>query len=175
MAIDWDEVEKENKKFKNYAPVGENYKVKCVDVEIHEVGSNGSIAQDFIFEEDKDYKYPKATHWLTFKPDKISWRRWHNLNLMIILGADKETAKKTIEKIEAFDDKDKIVKGYSTAYKTLIGNGKMVEIDIFADGKYTKAEFSDSSVAMPHDKKLEAVITGDEIKDDDIDLSDIAF
>ena len=64
MAIDWKQVEENNgSKFKNYAKPG-IYKVKCIDVDIREVGSNGSVAQEFIFEEDdeRQYLYPEEFH-----------------------------------------------------------------------------------------------------------------
>ena len=170
MAIDWDAVEENNgAKFKNYATPG-IYKVKCVDVEIKEVGSNGAIAQEFLFEEDENNKYPKATHWLTFKEGKDGWRQWHNLNIMMMFGLEKETAKKTIEQIESSNDKAKIVKGYETAYKKLLKNNPAVEIEVFPDGKYCRAEFTNNNVAMPHDKKLENAIVDDAL-DGAVDLS----
>lgn len=179
MAIDWGKVEEENgSKFKNYAPTGK-YKVKCVDVDIHEVGTKGSIAQDFLFEEDDNYQYAKATHWLTFKEGKDGWRQWHNRNIMIMLGSPAETAEKAIEKIEALGDKDKIIKGYETAYKSLLKKKPTVEIEVFPDGKYSRAEFTDPNVGMPHDNnndndKMVDLAPAD-IEEDAIDLSDIPF
>ena len=124
--IDWKKVEEDaGSKYKNYAKPG-TYKVKCVDVDIREVGTNGSVAQDFIFEEDEQYQYPKATHWLSFKND--SWRQWHNRQLMTVLGSSKSTAEKAIDKIEALGDKEKIMKGYETAYKSLLKKKPEVEI-----------------------------------------------
>lgn len=177
--IDWEKVEKENgSKYKNYAPTGK-YKVKCVDVDIHEVGTKGSIAQDFLFEEDDNYQYAKATHWLTFKEGRDGWRQLHNRNIMIMLGSSVETAKKAIEKIEALGDKDKIVKGYETAYKSILKKKPEVEIEIYPDGKYSRAEFTDPNVAMPHDDNRSTStddVTPDDIEDDgSIDLSDIPF
>ena len=179
--IDWDQVKEKNApKFKNYAKPGV-YKVKCIDVNIREVGSNGSIAQEFIFEEDEERQYPKATHWLTFKEGKDGWRQWHNLNLMIVLGSSESTAEKAIDKIEALGSKDKIVKGYETAYKSLLKKKPEVEIEVFPDGKYSRAEFTDESVAMPHDDAKPAPTDTDEVVPEDIndeeeiDLSDIPF
>lgn len=170
MAIDWGKVKEDNaSKFKNYAKPG-IYKVKCIDVDIREVGSNGSIAQEFIFEEDEDRQYPKATHWLTFKEGKDGWRQWHNRNLMIVLGSSEDTAEKAIDKIEALGSKDKIVKGYETAYKSLLNKKKPeVEIEVFPDGKYSRAEFTDDSVAMPHDDAKPAAADTDEVVPEDIE------
>ncbi len=175
--IDWKKVEEDaGSKYKNYAKPG-TYKVKCVDIEIREVGTNGSVAQEFIFEEDDQYQYPKATHWLSFKND--SWRQWHNRQLMIVLGSSESTAEKAIDKIEALGDKEKIMKGYETAYKSLLKKKPEVEIEVFPDGKYSRSEFTDDRVAMPHDDaKQSAVddeITPEDIPEDEIDLSEIPF
>lgn len=173
MAVDWEEAQK-NYGYKNYAVPG-NYKVKCIDVEIKEVGSNGSIAQKFIFEEDSN-KYPEATHWLTFKEGKDGWRQWHNLQLMIVLGSNEETAKKAIEKIEALEGKDKIVKGYEAAYKALLKKTPTVEIEVYQDGDYTRAEFADGNVAMPHDSKPVQKtddVAPEDIDDGEVDLSEL--
>ena len=172
--IDWEDAQK-NYGYKNYAKPG-IYKVKCIDMEIKET-STGSIAQEFIFEEDSN-KYPKATHWLTFKEGKDGWRQWHNLNLMMVLGSSEDTAKKAIEKIEALEGKDKIVKGYEAAYKALLKKTPTVEIEVYPDGNYSRAEFNDSSVAMPHESKPAPVaddVAPEEIPDGEIDLSDIPF
>lgn len=176
MGIDWDAVKEDNgQKYKNYAKPG-TYTVKCVDMEIKET-STGSIAQEFIFDEDENYKYPKATHWLTFKEGKDGWRQWHNLQLMTVLGSPEETAKKAIEKIEALEGKDKVVKGYEAAYKALLTKKKpTVEIEVYPDGKYCRAEFTDNRVAMPHDSKPAPVaddIAPEDIPNDEIDLSNL--
>lgn len=174
--IDWGKVQEDaGSKFKSYALPGA-YKVKCVDIDIHEVGSNGSIAQDFIFGEDEDKQYPKATHWLSFKND--SWRQWHNLQLMQVLGSPEDTAKKAIEKIEALGDKDKITKGYETVYKSLLKKNPEVEIEVYPDGKYSRSEFTDSRVAMPHDDNRSQAsddVAPEDIPDDGIDLSELPF
>lgn len=179
MTIDWKKVEEDaGSKYKSYAKP-DVYKVKCVDVDIHEVGTNGSVAQDFIFEEDDNYQYPKATHWLSFKND--SWRQWHNRQLMIVLGSSESTAEKAIDKIEALGDKEKIMKGYATAYKALLKKKPEVEIEVFPDGKYSRAEFTDERVAMPHDDAKPAAEDTDEVVPEDIedgeeiDLSSIPF
>lgn len=180
MAIDWKQVEENNgNKYKNYAKPG-IYKVKCIDVDIREVGSNGSVAQEFIFEEDDERQYPKATHWLTFKEGKDGWRQWHNRQLMIVLGSTEETAEKAIDKIEALGSKEKIMDGYKTAYKALLNKKKpTVEIEVYPDGKYTRSEFTDDRVAMPHDDAKPAPVSDEiipeDIPDGEIDLSELPF
>lgn len=171
MTVDWEKAQ-ENYGYKNYATPGK-YTVKCVDMEIKET-STGSIAQEFIFEEDSN-KYPKATHWLTFKEGKEGWRQWHNLQLMIMLGSSEETAKKAIEKIEALEGKNKIVKGYEAAYKALLKKAPTVEIEVYPDGNYTRAEFTDGNVAMPHDSKPAQAddVAPEDIEGEEINLSSL--
>lgn len=184
MAINWDEVKKNNGNFKNYAQPGV-YKVKCIDVDIREVGNNGSVVQEFIFEDSEDMKFPKATHWLTFKEGKAGWRQWHNRQLMVVLGVPEETAEKYIEKVESAGDKDKIVEAYTKAYKSILNKKKpSVEIEVFPDGEYSSSEFTDGRVAMPHDRVKPATtatefvpedIETDDGSDDTIDLSELPF
>lgn len=174
MSTDWDKLKSSYDKA--YATPGK-YKVKCVDVDIKEVGNNGSIAQKFFFESDEASNIPEATHWLTFKEGKDGWRKWHNRCLMIVLGSSEENAEKAIDKIEALGSKEKIVEGYTTAYKTLLKKKPTVEVEVYlGDGDYKRAEFTDSTVAMPHEKastsdSADAVME----EDDSIDLSDLPF
>lgn len=157
---DWDAIDEQFKpKFKEYAKAG-TYKVKLAEVEIHEVGSKGSIAQDFKFEED-DHAYPKATHWLSFKND--GWRKYHNKQLMMLLGATEEAAKKAVDACEK-DDKEKTVKAYTEAYNRLAQKHPEVEIEVWMDGKYGRADFTDGTVRMgrPDDSLSSSSSTDDD-------------
>lgn len=173
--IDWAKLEEDNKgNFKDYADNGK-HTVKCIGVEIKEVGTNGSVIQKFQFE-DTDVQYPTADHWLSFKND--NWRQWHNKELMVFLGASEENAKKAIEMCEGKDGKDAIVKAYEQTYKKLLAKKPEVEIEVWADGKYSRADFTSNKVRLsrPDDKKPEsnddilsdAEDVTDEISDDDI-------
>ena len=183
MTTDWEALEEEmGGDFKNYADDG-NYKVKCDSVEIKEVGTNGSIIMKFGFEED-EVVYPTADHWLTFKEGKDHWRKWHNRNLMMVLGATKENAQKAVDVCEGKSGKDNIVKAYEQTFKKLTAKKPEVEIEVFTerndnDGKdYARAEFKDKSVAMPHGdtkKKESSPLEGAEDASDEIDLSDVPF
>lgn len=162
MSIDWDNIQNEmGGDFKNFYGDGK-YTAKCDGVEIKEVGSKGSVIMKFHFEETDTEQYPTADHWLTFKEGKDNWRQWHNKNLMQVLGATEEAAKKAVEMAESKEGKDNIVKGYETCYKKLLAKKPEVEIEVYTDenpstGKsYARAEFLDRRVAMPHgdeDKK----------------------
>lgn len=154
--IDW-EVARQmaGKNFKDYAPSGV-YKVKVESVEIHEVGTNGSVAQDFKFEESEQYKFPKATHWLSFKND--NWRVWHNKCLMEVLGATEDAAKKAVETAEDKASKEDKMKAYSAIYERLLAKKPEVEIEVWQEGKYGRSDFTKNEVRMsrPSDADVDA-------------------
>ena len=165
MAINWGEAEeKAGGQFKDYAPSG-TYKVKVISVDHHEAGQNGSIAQDFKFAETDDYQFPKVTHWLSFKND--NWRFIHNRSLMVLFGATKEQAQKAIETCESKSKKEDIIKAYQQTYERLLAKKPAVEIEVWPDGKYSRADFTASSVRMSHpdDEPYQKSNGGDEILD----------
>lgn len=147
--IDWDKLEEEQgSNFKDYAPAGV-YKVKVKSIDIKIVGVNGSIAQEFFFEEDENYQYPKATHWISTK--NPGWTQIHNRNLMMLLGASKADAQKAVELCEAkADSKANLINAYTATYNRLIAKNPEVEIEVWQDGKYSRGEFTDKSVRMSH-------------------------
>ena len=167
-SIDWDDIESKYGGT-HYATEG-NYTVKCVDVEIKKVGSNGSIIQKFMFEDNGGIKFPTADHWLGKNND--AFRMHHQKALLVLLGASEANARLAVEKAEA-KDLDYAAKAYETAFKALLKKNPEVEIEVYSDGEYYKAEFADRSVAMPHDnvKKANDNAEGEE----EIDLSDIPF
>lgn len=165
--INWAEVESTGNHFKDYAPHGV-HKVIVAGVKHHET-STGSIAQDFIFAEDDQYKYPKVTHWLSFNNN--NWRLLHNRSLMELLGASRENAERAIEICEDKTRQEDIIKAYQQAYERLIAKKPEVEIETWADPKntkYSRADFTASSVRMdnPDDEPYEGKST--DKKADDI-------
>ena len=147
MATNWEELDKEmGGNFKNYATDGK-YNVKCNGVEIKEVGSNGSVIMKFGFEEG-DVKYPTADHWLSFKNE--NFRKYHSRNLMMVLGAPKDAAQKAVDMCESKSGKDAIVKAYDQTFSKLTSKKPAVEIEVYTENGYARAEFTDRSVAMPH-------------------------
>ena len=181
MVLDWNSIqESAGGNYKNYYADGD-YTAKCDSVEIKEVGSNGSVIMKFHFEEGDDGQFPTADHWLSFKND--AWRQWHNKCLMQVLGATDDGAKKAVEMAESKSGKDNIIKGYEACYKKLLAKKPEVEIEVFTDGKYARAEFLDRSVAMPHDSEGQSEgITNEVVSIDDpmagaeeVDLSDVPF
>lgn len=179
--INWDEVKsKAGGNIKQYVVDGE-YSVKCDDVEIKEVGTNGSVVMKFHFEDGEKGAYPTADHWLSFKND--AWRQWHNKCLMVVLGATEENAKKAVEVCEGKSGKENQVKAYEATYKRLLAKKPTVDIEVFTEGKYARAEFLDRSVAMPHgneDQPKEIVndyvpVDEDASAEGDVDLSSMPF
>ena len=169
--MNWDEIEKSaGSEYKDYAPAGV-YNVKIDSVDIHEI-STGSVAEDFKFAED-DYKYPKATHWLSFKND--NWRCLHQRNLMMLLGASKADAQKAVEICEGKGSKEAIISAYQQTYDKLLKKNPEVEIEVWKDDgeKYSDADFTNGSVRMnkPGEKKDGGQIVLDQaepIEDDGI-------
>lgn len=171
--INWDDVQdKAGGNFKNFYADGD-YTAKCDEVEIKEVGSNGSVIMKFHFEEGKEGQYPTADHWLSFKND--AWRQWHNKCLMVVLGATDDAAKKAVEMAESKDGKENIIKGYEACYKKLLAKKPEVKIEVYTDEKgYARAEFKDRNVAMPHDNSPQKEEPGDDIisKGEEVNLSE---
>lgn len=156
--------------FKTYAEDGD-YKAKCDSIEIKEVGQNGSIIMKFGFEA-TDVQFPTADHWLSFKND--NWRKWHNRCLMIVLGASEEAAEKAVDVCESKSGKENIVKAYEQAYKKLVAKKPEVEIEVYTENDYARAEFKDRSVAMPHGNEPAKENKGDDVLAgaEEVDLSD---
>lgn len=174
MAINWGEAEeKAGNQYKDYAPAG-TYKVKVVGIDIHEAGKNGSIAQDFKMAEDDNYQYPKITHWLSFKNE--NWRFIHNRQLMMLFGATKDQAQKAVETCEGKGDKNAIANAYQQAYDRLLKKQPEVEIEVWPDGKYSRADFTSTSVRMshpddePYQKSDDVISSGEEITIEQDDL-----
>ena len=179
MALDWDKIQEESgSKFKAYYADGK-YKAKCDDVEIKEVGDKGSVIMKFHFAETDEAQFPTADHWLSFKND--SWRAWHNKCLMVVLGASEDNAKKAVEICEGKSSKEDKVKAYEQTYKKLLAKKPAVEVEVFTENNYARAEFTDRSVAMPHDNEPQKEAPKDDIIDnpiegaEEINLDDMPF
>lgn len=160
-SIDWVKAEEEaGGNFKPYMADG-IHKAKCDGVEIKEVGQNGSVIMKFHFKETDAGQYPTADHWLSFKND--NWRYVHNARLMQVLGATEDAAKKAVEMAESKSGKDNIVKGYEQVYKKLLQKTPEVEIEVYTENNYARAEFTDKRVAMPHGSEPAKEVKGDDV------------
>lgn len=161
MAIDWGEVsDKYDKGFKDYAKPG-FYKAKVDGVEFKKVGAKGNYIMKLHLEETENVQYPTIDHF--FSKTNDNWRFFHSKCLFQALGATEEKAKKGVEMAEESGDYEKAIKTYERGFKALIASKPEIEIEIFQDGKYTRADFN-SSVAMPHDDAIDR--TGDMILED---------
>lgn len=170
--INWDAIEEEYgaNDFKQYAPTGK-YDVKLGEVEFKQAGSKGNYVVKFKFDESDDYKFPTADHWLV--KDKQNWRIKHMKDLMMVLGCTEENAKKACEIAESKDSFDYAVQGYEKAFTALAKKKPSVEIEIYPDGKYSRAEFTDRRVAMKRD---DSPLTGaEEVTLDTADELDMPF
>ena len=177
--INWEEAEeKAGGNFKPYAADGK-YTVKCNDVEIKEVGDKGSTIMKFKFEEAQDMMFPSADHWLSFKND--NWRYIHNKRLMQVLGATEDGAKKAVEMAESKNGKENVIKAYEACYKKLLAKKPEVEIEVYTENDYARAEFTDKRVAMPHGDEGQPKPTGDDVlagaeeMTGEADLSELPF
>lgn len=166
-SIDWGEVDsKYANQYKDYADEG-IYTVKCDGVEIKDAGTKGNKIMKFHFEEGDDVQYPTADHWMT--KDNYGWRVHHVKELLIALGATEEKAKKCCEAAEAKDDFETAAKMYQKGFDILLAKKPEVEIEVYADGKYSRAEFRNRNVAMRRDNDKKEDVMSDA---EEVDLSD---
>ena len=173
--INWTEAEeKAGGNFKPYMADGP-YRAKCIGVEIKDVGQNGSTIMKFAFEDDGNGQFPTADHWMSWKND--NWRYVHNKRLMEVLGATEDAAKKAVEMAESKDDKENKIKAYEQVYKKLLAKKPEVDIEVYTENNYARAEFTDRRVAMPHGNEPAKEDKGDSIveQSEDIDLGELPF
>lgn len=175
MAIDWSAIDEQySNDFKEYAKPG-IYTVKCDGVEFKQVGAKGNYVMKFHFAETEDTQFPTADHFLT--KDKDNWRIHHTKNLFLVLGATEDRAKKGCEMAEEKGSFDYAVQIYEKGFQTLLQKKPEVEIEVYQDGKYTRAEFRSRLVAMSHDdadkNTADAIVdSGEEIN---LDLDTLPF
>lgn len=175
--IDWGSVEEEmGGNFKNFYADGD-YKAKCDGVEIKEVGDKGSVIMKFHFEETDKGQYPTADHWLTFKEGKDNFRQWHSKCLMVVLGASEDAARKAVEMCESKSGKENIMKAYEQAFNKLTSKKPEVDIEVYTEGNYARAEFKDRSVAFPHGSSTQNKKSDEDIlsQGEEIEANDLPF
>lgn len=161
--LDWDAIDEEyaGGDYLPYAEPGK-YKVTVDGVEFKAAGSKGNYVMKFHFAPTEEVQFPTADHWLV--KDKQNWRAKHCKDLFMVLGADEAKAKKGCELAESKDSFDYAVQAYEQGFNALIGKVKPeVEIEVYPDGKYSRAEFTDRRVAMRNDKKEDVIASGEEV------------
>lgn len=175
-SIDWDKIESENKSgFKPYAEDGK-YEVKLASVTQRTAGT-GTIFFEFNFEEDNDVQYPKVSRAL-FKDEKRGFRIHHYKEIMKVLGASEENARKAVETCEGKANREAIADAYTQMFDKLAQKHPKVQLEVsteFNNGKnYARGEFANPAVHFGN-KKAAAKPVEVEPTEDDIDNLDIPF
>ena len=176
MAIDWNKIEEENKSdFKPYADDG-TYEAELDNVTQKTAGT-GTIFFEFNFKED-DVQYPKVSRSL-FKDEKMSFRIHHYKEIMKVLGASEDKARKAVEVCEGKPNREAIADAYTETFNRLAQKHPKVKIEVSRDlgsnGKsYARSEFADPSIHFSNNNKTskpaEVLPT-----EDDIDALEIPF
>lgn len=188
MSLDWDAIEKEanEKKFKDYAPNG----VHEVKVASAEVKDNGSGWFEFQFEED-EYKYPKLSVAL-FNDGKKNNRAHYYKEVMKLLGASEENARKATDVCEGKNDRPAVLKAYGEAFSRLANKHPKMSIEVrdqydrygnpvmsnsgtvYGESVFTKAsglQFKQKKNAQPASQE----VVPEDVPEGDINLDKIPF
>lgn len=163
MAINWEEVDSLYSNFKAYVEDG-TYKVKLEKVELGKVTQTGSFPLNFIFQEEKEIRFPKVTEWISFKEGKEKWRYHRMSQLIQFLGKNKADAHKVVEFAESKSGNENIAKGYEVMFNRVASVHPEVEIEVtteLVNGKeYTRGDWTDKSVRMNDSKKATEQVAG---------------
>jgi len=178
--IDWDQIEEENKGgFKPYAPNGVHEAE--LDSVTQKTAGTGTIFFEFNFEEDDDYQYPKISRAL-FKDEKKSFRIHHYKEIMRVLGASEDNARKAVEVCEGKANREAIADAYTETFNRLAQKHPKIKLEVTSeangDKTYARGEFADPSVHFSNknasSKPVETVPTDEDV-DSDLDLDSIPF
>ena len=170
--FDWDSMDSEfSSDFKPYVDNG-TYEVKLASV-TSKTASTGTIFFEFNFEEDKDFQYPKISR-AFFKDEKIKFRAHHYKEIMKVLGASEDNARKAVEVCEGKANREAIADAYVETFNRLAQKHPKIKLEVSTEtnnGKdYARGEFADPSVHFSNkkaEKKAEELLpSDDEITDD---------
>lgn len=127
VELNWDTIEKEanEKRFKDYAENGEHE----VKVKSAEVKDNGNGWFEFQFEEDDIFRYPKLSV-AFFKDDKVNFRAHYYKEIMKLLGASEENARKATGVCESKDNRASVLKAYGEAFSRLANKHPKIKIEV---------------------------------------------
>ena len=177
MSTNWDKIDEQyQSKYKDYAPEGK-HTTHVAAAEYRESSLKKTPGIQFTFEDNDSYAFPKfgCTHWLSFKNDE--WRMHHFKELMKVLGASEEDARKAVDACEGKKEQKDICKAYEAVFKKLADKHPEVEAVVYfrnEDSQYADVDFADRSVRMgkPEGKKEEKVedILADSEEADDLDI-----
>ena len=179
--INWDKIEEENKSdFKPYAENGV-YEVKLESV-TQKTASTGTIFFEFNFEDDDEFQYPKVSRSL-FKDEKKSFRIHHYKEIMRVLGASEENARKAVEVCEGKANREAIADAYTESFNRLAQKHPTIKLEVSSetngDKTYSRGEFADPSVHFSNKKstkKSDDILPDDgEVSDGEVSLDEIPF
>ena len=186
--LDWDTIEKEaadKKQYKDYAGNG----VHEVKVESAELKDNGNGWFEFKFQED-EFKYPKLS-FAFFGDDKQNYRAHYYKEVMKVLGASEENARKACGVCESKDSRAEVHKAYADAFNRLASKHPKIKIEvrdqydrdgnpvvseagnIYGESVFTKEsglQFKQKKNAQPTTE-----VVPEDIPEGEIDLSEIPF
>lgn len=126
MVLDWNKIEEEanNKNFKDYAPNGEH----TVKVDTAGYKDNGNGWFEFTFEEG-EFKYPKLSV-AFFGDGKINFRAHYYKEIMKLLGASEESARKAVDSCESKANRNDIAKTYTDMFSRLAKKHPQIKIEV---------------------------------------------
>lgn len=178
--FNWDELDSEfSSDFKPYAEDGK-YTVTLESVTQKTAGT-GTIFFEFNFKEDENCQYPKVSR-AFFKDEKRKFRAHHYKEIMKVLGASEDNARKAVEACEGKANREAIADTYTQTFNRLAQKHPTLEIDVTTEentGKsYARGEFHDPSIHFSNKKQeskpAEVVPTDSEVSDD-LDIDSIPF
>ena len=116
-----------------------------------------------------------------FKDEKKNFRMHHYKEIMKVLGASEENARKAVEVCEGKANREAIADAYTQTFNKLAQKHPTIKLEVGTEvnqGKeYARGEFKDQSVHFSNNKKESkpAEVVPTDIPEDDISLDDIPF
>lgn len=124
--LNWDAIEAEatSNNFKQYANNGE-HTVKVASIEGKDNGS-GWFEMQF---EESDVKYPKLSV-AFFGDGKVNFRAHYYKEIMKLLGASEDNARKAVDACEGKSSRDEVFKTYVDAFSRLAKKHPQIKIEV---------------------------------------------
>lgn len=124
--LNWDAIEAEStsNNFKQYANNGE-HTVKVASIEGKDNG-NGWFEMQF---EESDVKYPKLSV-AFFGDGKVNFRAHYYKEIMKLLGASEDNARKAVDACEGKSSRDEVFKTYVDAFSRLAKKHPQIKIEV---------------------------------------------
>lgn len=174
-SFNWDELDSQfANQFKAYAENG-TYDVKLESV-TQKVAGTGTIFFEFNFEETEDTKFPKISR-AFFKDEKKNFRMHHYKEIMKVLGASEDNARKAVEVCEGKANRDAIADAYTQTFNKLAQKHPTIKLEVSTEvnqGKeYARGEFKDPAVHFGNKKESKpAEVVPTDIPEEGEDLLD---